>query len=85
MTAKNRTKMRVSTKGQVTIPIDLREALGLLPATEVEFERAGDSVRIRKARRKSGRRGETIVAHLRGRGTVSLSTDQIMTLTRAER
>jgi AbrB family looped-hinge helix DNA binding protein len=76
--------MRVSTKGQVTIPIDLREALGLLPATEVEFERAGDSVRIRKARRKS-RRGAAIVAHLRGRGSVSLGTDQIMALTRAER
>jgi len=76
--------MRVSTKGQVTIPIELREALGLLPATEVVFERAGDSVRIRKARAKS-RRGAAIVAHLRGRGSVSLSTDQIMALTRAER
>ena len=76
--------MRVSTKGRVTIPIELREALGLLPATEVEFERAGDSVCIRKARAKS-RRGNTIVAHPRGRGTVSLGTDQTMALTRAER
>ena len=74
--------MRISTKGQVTIPIELREALGLLPDTEVEFERDGDSVRIRKARRKM-RRGNAIVAHLRGRGSVALSTDQIMALTRA--
>jgi len=76
--------MRISTKGQVTIPIELREALGLLPDTEVEFERAGDSVRIRKARRKL-RRGTALVAHLRGRGRIALSTDQIMALTRAER
>jgi len=76
--------MRISAKGQITIPIELREALGLLPDTEVELERAGDSVRIRKARRKL-RRGNVIVAHLRGRGSVSLSTDQIMALTRAER
>ena len=76
--------MRISTKGQVTIPIELREALGLLPDTEVEFERAGDSLRIRKARRKL-RRGTALVAHLRGRGRIALSTDQIMALTRAER
>jgi len=76
--------MRISAKGQITIPIELREALGFLPDTEVEFERAGDSVRIRKARRKL-RRGTGIVAHLRGRGSVRLSTDQIMALTRADR
>ncbi len=76
--------MRITAKGQVTIPIELRHALGFLPDTEVEFERAGDSIRIRKARRQS-RRGRAIVEHLRGRGTVRLSTDQIMALTRAER
>jgi AbrB family looped-hinge helix DNA binding protein len=76
--------MRISAKGQITIPVELRKALGLLPGTEVEFERLGDSVRIRKARGKL-RRGRGIVAHLRGRGSVRLSTDQIMALTRAER
>ena len=84
MTGRNQTKMRIGAKGQITIPIELREALGFLPDTEVEFERAGDSVRIRKARRKL-RRGNAIVEHLRGRGSVRLSTDQIMALTRAER
>ena len=76
--------MRITAKGQVTIPIELREALGLLPDTEVEFERAGDCVRVRKVRRQS-RRGRAIVAHLRGRGSVRLSTDRIMALTRGER
>ena len=76
--------MRITAKGQVTIPLKLREALGLLPETEVEFERAGDSVRIRKVRNRS-QRGRAIVAHLRGRATVRLSTEQIMALTRGER
>jgi len=76
--------MRITAKGQVTIPRKLREELGLLPETEVEFERAGDSVRIRKVRNRS-QRGRTIVAHLRGRASVRLSTEQIMALTRGER
>ncbi len=58
--------MRITAKGRVTIPLKQREALGLLPETEVEFERAGHSVRIRKVRNRS-QRGRTIVARLRGR------------------
>jgi len=30
--------MRITSKGQVTIPKDIRERAGLLPNTEVEFE-----------------------------------------------
>jgi AbrB family looped-hinge helix DNA binding protein len=41
--------MRITSKGQVTIPIDIREKLGLLPDSEVVFEVERDSVRIRKA------------------------------------
>ena len=40
--------MRVTTKGQVTVPMEIRERLGMLPHTEVEFDVVGDSVRIRK-------------------------------------
>ena len=73
--------MRITTKGQVTIPQEFREALGLLPHSEVEFELDGDSVRIRRAR-KSTSRGETIIARMRGTATTRLSTDAIMKLTR---
>ncbi len=73
--------MRLTSKGQVTIPQEIREALGLLPNTEVEFEIDGDAVRIRKAR-KSTSRGNTLVARLRGTATTGLSTDDIMKLTR---
>jgi AbrB family looped-hinge helix DNA binding protein len=75
--------MHITTKGQVTIPIELREELGLLPDTEVEFERDGDTVRIRKATHRS-RRGKAVVDALRGRGDVALSTDEIMAMTRGE-
>jgi len=73
--------MRLTTKGQVTIPQEIREQLGFLPYTEVEFEVDGDAVKIRKKRQSRGR-GRTIVEHLRGRGTRRMTTDEIMALTR---
>lgn len=73
--------MKVTSKGQVTIPRAIRERYGLLPGTEVEFEVVGDTVRIRKARGRK-RRGKQLIEHMRGRATVRLSTDEIMALTR---
>lgn len=75
--------MRITTKGQVTIPIDIRERLGLLPNTEVEFEVDGDAVRLRKASGRN-RRGRRLIEHMRGRATSGLTTDEIMALTRGE-
>ena len=79
--------MKITTKGQVTIPIEIREKLGLLPETEVEFEIVGMAVRMRKVRSagRAGRRGKSIVERLRGRGSVRLSTDEILALTRGDR
>ena len=75
--------MRVTVKGQVTIPQDIREKLGLLPDTEVEFEIDRDAVRIRRATRDGrGARGKALVDHMRGRATRRISTDEIMRLTR---
>jgi AbrB family looped-hinge helix DNA binding protein len=78
--------VRVTSKGQVTIPVEIREKLGLLPNSEVEFEVVGQAVRIRKVRRArgQGRRGKSLVAKLRGRGSVRMSTDEILSLTRGE-
>jgi AbrB family looped-hinge helix DNA binding protein len=75
--------MRITSKGQVTIPAEIRERAGLLPHTEVEFEFDGKVVRIvrAKTRNKDGR-GTRLVAHLRGRGDIAMSTDAIMALTR---
>jgi AbrB family looped-hinge helix DNA binding protein len=79
--------MRITTKGQVTIPVEIREKLGLLPNSEVEFEIVGNAVRMRKIRRvkNARRRGKSIVQRLRGRGSVRMSTDAILALTRGAR
>jgi AbrB family looped-hinge helix DNA binding protein len=73
--------MRVTSKGQVTIPQAIRQRLGLQPETEVEFEVVGNAVRIRKAAGRGGR-GAGVVGRLRGRATTRLTTDEILALTR---
>jgi AbrB family looped-hinge helix DNA binding protein len=74
--------VRITSKGQVTIPQEIRERLGLLPETEVEFRVEGNAVRIVKAATKGKSRGESLVAKLRGSATVRMSTDEILALTR---
>lgn len=75
--------MRVTSKGQVTIPIEVREKLGILPNTEVEFEVQGNTARLVKVPAKRARgRGADVVARLRGTATVKMTTDDIMALTR---
>jgi AbrB family looped-hinge helix DNA binding protein len=75
--------MRITAKGQVTIPAEIRERLGLLPHTEVDVETDGDTVTIRRAG-DAKRRGQEIVEHLRGHATTRMTTDEIMALTRGE-
>jgi AbrB family looped-hinge helix DNA binding protein len=75
--------MRITSKGQVTIPIEIRERLGLLPETEVDFVVDGEGARI--VRRPDGGRegrGDRIVRRLRGTGSVRMTTDEILALTR---
>ena len=77
--------MRVTTKGQVTIPQDIRERLGILPHSEVEFDIVGDSVRIRK-KKGSKTRGQLLIEHMR-RGPKpmpGMTTDELMAMTRGE-
>jgi AbrB family looped-hinge helix DNA binding protein len=75
--------MRVTSKGQVTIPQKIRDRFGLLPETEVEFCVEGNAVRLVKIAGKRGRgRGETVVRRLRGTANVKMSTDEILALTR---
>ena len=77
--------MRITSKGQVTVPAQIRERAGLLPQTEVEFKFDGKVARIVRAKaRKMDGRGARVVAHLRGRGDITMSTDAIMALTRAD-
>lgn len=75
--------MRLTSKGQVTIPKELRDRLGLQPGTEVAFDEHADGVIVRRADRRSA--GAALVAHLRAfEGTTTMSTDELMALTRGE-
>jgi AbrB family looped-hinge helix DNA binding protein len=79
--------MRITSKGQVTIPQELREQTGLLPHTEVDFvvDDAG-GVRIIKGRSatRPTRGGRALERLRRGPRGVSMTTDEIMALTRGE-
>ena len=76
--------MKVSTKGQVTIPQEIREQLGMLPGSEVEFCVEGQAAMIVPV--KNGQsRGWKLVEHLRSHPpTIKMTTDEIMALTRGE-
>jgi antitoxin PrlF len=73
--------MRITSKGQVTIPRAIRERYGLLPGIEVEFVATRHSIQILKSTNLATR-GQNIVRRLRGRSTVRMSTDEILALTR---
>lgn len=71
--------MKINTEGQITIPADIQEQLGLFPSTEIQLEVIGDTLHIRKP---IPNRGTQIIAAMRGKATRKLSTDEIMQLTR---
>lgn len=75
--------MRLTTKGQVTIPRDIREYLAVAPHDEVDFIVKDGQVILVKSDRSADRFREHL-KKTRGRGTVGMSTDEIMRLTRGE-
>jgi AbrB family looped-hinge helix DNA binding protein len=75
--------MRLTSKGQVTIPQAIRERLGLLAGSEVEFVVEGEVVRLLKTKPTARTsRGRAIVEHTRGRGNRRFTTEQLMKLMR---
>jgi len=74
--------MRITSKGQVTIPVEIREQFGLLPDTEVEFVVDDGVVKIISAEPTKSDRGSKVIDRLRGSATVRMSTEDIMKLTR---
>ena len=75
--------MRITSKGQVTIPVEIREQLVLTPNTEVEFEIIGDAVYLKRTKAKPNP-GKTLIEMMRGKATVKMTTDEIMALTRQD-
>jgi AbrB family looped-hinge helix DNA binding protein len=78
-----RRAMRVTSKGQVTIPGKIRRKLGITSHSEVEFVEEGNTVVLRQAQGAPSR-GKRIVETLRGRATVKMTTEEIMALTRGD-
>lgn len=76
-------KMRVTTNGRITIPKEIREELGFVPGTNLDFVVQGDEISLTKATDKPSR-GEEIVARISGSGTANLdlTTDEIMAMMR---
>ncbi len=75
--------MKITTKGQVTIPLNIREKLELFPHSEVEFVVKGKKAFIHKISKRNVR-GHALIQRMRGKGTVKMSTDKIMSLTRGK-
>ncbi|HXW53054.1 MAG TPA: AbrB/MazE/SpoVT family DNA-binding domain-containing protein [Myxococcota bacterium] len=73
--------MRVTSKGQVTIPQEIREEAGLLPSTEVEFKITKAGILIKKVKGRTAF-GKRLTEHMRGRSDMRMTTDEIMALTR---
>lgn len=75
--------MRITSKGQVTIPQEIRERFGLLPHTEVEFVVEDGAVVVRKASGGNKAARDWARAY-RGSLKGGMSTDELMRLTRGE-
>jgi antitoxin PrlF len=75
---------QVTVKGQVTIPKRVREYLGIVPGSGIEFEvNAKGDVLLRKVGRQSKReRSRSRFAALRGTRKTGMTTDEIMNLLR---
>jgi AbrB family looped-hinge helix DNA binding protein len=75
--------VRVTSKGQVTIPKRVRDRLSINPGSKVDFEVAEDG---RAFLRKVGTRTvkPSRFERMRGTATSGLTTDEIMALIRGE-
>lgn len=74
--------MRVTTKGQVTIPQHIREKMGITPHSEVDF--IEEDGRVILVKREQAVPVSQTFRRLRGIATVKMSTDEIMALTRGD-
>lgn len=75
--------MKLNSKGQVTIPAELRRSHGFVEGDDVEVIADGATLRIVHTRREATR-GERVVARMQGRATTNATTDELMNLLRGE-
>lgn len=76
--------MRVTSKGQVTIPQEIRRQSGLLPHTEVAFRVEQGRVILEKVPLSQSAGAEAIQRLRQARLRTRLSTDELLALTRGD-
>jgi AbrB family looped-hinge helix DNA binding protein len=76
--------MRITSKGQVTIPQAIRRQCGLLPHSEVEFRVEEGRVILEKTSQAPSRGEEALQRLRQARLATPLSTDELLVLTRGE-
>ena len=76
--------MRITSKGQITIPQEIREQCGLLPHTRVRFVVEGGRVLIEKEPAEGSPGSEGLQRLRRARLRTRLSTDELLALSRGE-
>jgi AbrB family looped-hinge helix DNA binding protein len=76
--------MRITSKGQVTIPQEIREQCGLLPHTQVRFLVEDGRVLIEKEPAEGSPGSEGLQRLRRARLRPRLSTDELLALTRGQ-
>ena len=75
--------MKLNSKGQVTIPAELRRRHGFAEGDQVEVVEDGNTLRIVHAQAEASR-GSRIVSRMRGRASRTHTTDELMALLRAD-
>ena len=74
--------MKVSSKGQITIPLSIRQKLGILPNTSVQFVEDKGRIYIEKDISKDNERGKMLLESM-SNIKINMSTEEIMRLTRS--
>ena len=74
--------MRITSKGQVTIPQKIRDRYGLMPETEIEIVDVNGQIGLRRAEPQNKDRAQLFVESLRGAGHSTMNADEIIAMMR---
>lgn len=74
--------VQINEHGQITLPADLLNQLGLKPGDPVQVQAVGNAIEVRGQAVQT--KGEQLINAMRGRATAGLSTDQVLDITRSE-
>jgi bifunctional DNA-binding transcriptional regulator/antitoxin component of YhaV-PrlF toxin-antitoxin module len=78
-----KTTSRITSKGQVTIPNEIRFKYGFLPNTEVRWAIQKGQVFLIKEDKTPRKRGNELIRRMTSKQSLGMTTDEIMKLTRS--